>query len=146
MKFQQCLYYNVQLSVVYGVIVALNIQQEDDLPLQVVPQRLLVLPVFIFWAVAEVCRIYFGYVETSRRRYAAAAVVAAEAGHSSSSSNNCHGSRTLGNSRQISMCREAVCVCVYVCGHVLVSLNFSCDSLTHFFSPLPFAPTHAKYE
>ena len=63
MKFQQCLYYNVQLSVVYGVIVALNIyNRRTTYRFKSSLNASLVLPVFIFWAVAEVCRIYFGYV------------------------------------------------------------------------------------
>ena len=62
-NFQQCLYYNVQLAVAYGAIVALNIyNKKTTYRYNSSLNASLVVPIFIFWAVAEVSRLYFGYV------------------------------------------------------------------------------------
>ena len=84
-SFQQCLYYNVQLALVYGVIVALNIYNKKvTYRYRSSLNSSLVLPIYIFWAIAELSRLYFGYVGnlmekvSSSTAAAAAAAAAAE--------------------------------------------------------------------
>ena len=59
---QQCLYFNVLLASVYFAFCVMNIWSKSDLVYQSTLNRALTTPMVVFWAAAEVCRIYCGYV------------------------------------------------------------------------------------
>jgi transmembrane protein 17 len=61
-SLQQLLYYNSLSSVVYVIFSVINVQNKQGLVYRSALNEQLVVPVLLFWVVAEVCRLLCGYL------------------------------------------------------------------------------------
>jgi len=65
---QQCFYYNALMAAVYLVFAIINILDKNDLQYDSELNAALVVPMTVFWALAEMCRLYCGFVGNLNER------------------------------------------------------------------------------